>query len=92
MNFGTGCDALHTRTLAFCCRINFYLVIFATEGVMDCDAMCLLMGPATPLLNLIGFLVFSAIVLCATSGSEGGGHPNTRSWAGMARVAFMHGA
>lgn len=66
--------------------------IDATEGVMDCDAMCLLTGTASPLLNLIGFLVFSAVALCATSGSGGGGHREPRFWAGTALVALARGA
>jgi len=59
---------------------------------MDCDATCLLMGPASPLLNLIGFLLFSVVALCATSDSGGGGHHERRPWAGMVRVALMRGA
>ena len=59
---------------------------------MDCDATCLLMGPASPLLNLIGFLAFSAFALCATSGPGGGGHREPHSWAGTARVALTRGA
>ena len=55
---------------------------------MDYDATCLLMGPASPLLNLIGFLVFSAVALCATSGSGGRGHRKPDYGAGMARVAL----
>ena len=58
---------------------------------MDCDATCLLMGPASPLLNLIGFLVFSAVALCATSDAGGGGHREPYFWAGMARAALTRG-
>jgi hypothetical protein len=59
---------------------------------MDCDAMCLLLAPASPLLNIIGFLVFSAIALCVTSGSGGGGHREPSSWAGTACIALARGA
>jgi len=58
---------------------------------MDCDAMCLLLGPASSLLNFMGFLLFSALALCATSGSGGGGHPQTFSWPGAARFALTCG-
>jgi len=59
---------------------------------MECDAACLLMGPASPLLNLIGFLVFSAVVLCVTSGSVSGGHRQPRFPAGMTRLALARAA
>ena len=59
---------------------------------MDCDAMCLLMGPASPLLNFIGFLLFSAVALCTTNGSSGGGHRERLSWAGTACAALTRGA
>jgi hypothetical protein len=59
---------------------------------MDCDAACLAMGPAAPLLNFIGFLVFSALALCATEGAGGGGHRQPRGWAGMARIALTRAA
>jgi hypothetical protein len=68
------------------------LLISEKEGVMDCDAAGLLMGPGSPLLNLIGFLVFSAFALCAPSGSGGGGHHDRHSWPGTARVALTRGA
>jgi hypothetical protein len=53
---------------------SFDLLIPATEGIMDYDATCLVAGPASPLLNLIGFLIFCAVGLCITRGSGGGGH------------------
>ena len=59
---------------------------------MDCDATCLLLGPAGPLLNLIGFLVFSAFVLCGTNGSAGGGRREPHLWADAASVALTRGA
>lgn len=92
MIFWVGCEALHTLAAAFCRTISIDLLISATECEMDCDATCLLMGPASPLLNLIGFLFFSAVALCATRDSGGGGHRERCSWAGMACVALVHGA
>ena len=68
------------------------LISATTEGVMDCDAMYLLTGTASPLLNLIGFLIFSAIALCAMRGSGDRGHHQPCFWAGMARVALARGA
>jgi hypothetical protein len=59
---------------------------------MDCDATCLVMGSASSLLNLIGFLIFAAVALCATGGSGGGGHRQQRFWAGVARVALTRTA
>lgn len=53
---------------AFCRRIGIDLLIFATEGVMDCDATCLGLGPASLLLHLIGFLVYGGVALCALCG------------------------
>ncbi len=42
---------------------------------MDYDASWLLTGSTTLLLNLIGFLILSAVALCtAHSSDEGGGH------------------
>jgi hypothetical protein len=58
----------HTRVPAFCRRIGIDLLIFATEGVMDCDATCLGLGPASLLLHLIGFLVYGGVALCALCG------------------------
>ena len=90
-DFCAGCEALHTPAAAFCRRISIDLLISAPEGVMDYDATCLLMGPASPLLNLIAFLLFSAFVLCATSDSGGGGHHERGPWAGIVRVALTRG-
>ena len=59
---------------------------------MDCDATCLVTGPASPLLNLIGLLIFPAVALCAIRGSNGDGHHQLYSWAGVASVAFTRGA
>jgi len=59
---------------------------------MDCDATCLVMGSASPLLNLISFLIFAAVALCATGGSGGGGHRQPRFCAGMARLALTRAA
>jgi hypothetical protein len=58
---------------------------------LDFDATCLATGMASPLLNFIGFLAFSAVALCATYGA-GGGHHQPRVWAGMARIALTYGA
>lgn len=44
---------------------------------MDYDASWLLMGSTTLLLNLIGFLIFSAVALCTTpSWGDGGPSPS----------------
>ncbi len=59
---------------------------------MDYDATCLVAGPASPLLNLIGFLAFCAVGLCITRGSGGGGHHQLYSLAGVVLVAPTHGA
>ena len=59
---------------------------------MDCDATCLVTGPASPLLNLIGFLILLAVALCATRVSVDGGHHQRHSWAGVPRVALTRGA
>ncbi len=59
---------------------------------MDYDATCLVTGPASSLLNLIGFLIFCAVALCITRGSGGGGHHQPRSWAGVTYVAVTHEA
>ena len=67
------------------------LLIIAGEGVMDCDATCLVMGSTSPLLNLIGFLIFAAVALCVT-GDSGGGHRQPRFWAGIARLALTRAA
>jgi hypothetical protein len=56
---------------AFCRRIGIDLLISATEGVMDCDAGCFVMAPATMLLHLIGFLVYGGVALCALYGLAG---------------------
>jgi hypothetical protein len=87
-----GLNPPHTPAAAFCRRVGIDLLISEKEGVMDCDAAGLLMGPGSPLLNLIGFLVFSAFALCAPSGSGGGGHHDRHSWPGTARVALTRGA
>ena len=68
------------------------MLIAATEGIMDCDATCLVTGQAGQLLNLIGFLIFATVALYATYGEGGGGHRQPRRWAGMARVALVWGA
>lgn len=68
------------------------MLIAATEGVMDCDATCLATGQAGQLLNLIGFLAFSAVALWAMYGAGGGGHRRLQVWAGVARVALAQGA
>ena len=68
------------------------MLIAATEGVMDCDATCLATGQAGQLLNLIGFLAFSAAALWAMVGSGGGGHRRLQLWAGVARLALAPGA
>ena len=58
---------------------------------MDCDATCLATGPVNALLNLIGFLVFSAVALCVSRGSDGD-PGRLRFWAQIARVALvLHG-
>ena len=54
---------------------------------MDCDVTCLMTALASPLLNLIGFLIFCAAALCITRGSGGGGHHQPRSWAGVVSLA-----
>lgn len=59
---------------------------------MDCDATCLAIGPVGPLLNLIGFLIFSAVALWVTGGAGHGGHHQPRLWAGMARLALTRAA
>jgi hypothetical protein len=61
----------HTPAPAFCRRIGIDLLISATEGVMDCDATCLGLGPAGLLLHLIGFLVYGGVALCALRGLAG---------------------
>jgi hypothetical protein len=90
--FGRRCEARHTPVPAFYRRIGTVLLIFfARETVVDCDSVCLVMGPASLLLNLVGFLVFSTVALCAMYGA-GGGHHQPRSWAGMARIARTRAA
>jgi hypothetical protein len=54
---------------------------------MDCDATYL--GQASPLLNFIGFLIFSAVALWVTGGSGAGGHHRRVLTADMVRRA-MH--
>ena len=56
---------------AFCRRIGIDLLISATEGVMDCDATCLGLGPASLLLHIIGFLVYGGVALSALCGLAG---------------------
>ena len=59
---------------------------------MDYDVTCLVMALASSRLNLIGFLIFCGVALCITRGTDGGGHHQTRSWAGVAHVAVTHQA
>jgi hypothetical protein len=66
-----GCAARHTPAPAFCRRIGIDLPIAATEGIMDCDATCLGLGPASLLLHLIGFLVYGGVALSALCGLAG---------------------
>jgi hypothetical protein len=53
---------------------------------MDYDATWLAMGMASPLLNLIGFLIFSTIALCVADGSDNGGHRHRVPDARHARI------
>jgi hypothetical protein len=56
---------------------------------MDYDAACVMTGPATPLLNFIGFLIFSAVALWATGGSGDDGHHQRVLRTVRARCAYM---
>jgi hypothetical protein len=57
---------------------------------MDYDAAFLMTGPASLLLNLVGFLIFSAVALCAARGPGDGGRRHRIPGGGLAHVAPIY--